>query len=83
MKVYLCNVENFLSVMQILKNHTFFKFNLLTDIACVDFLPRLMNRYELNYLLLSVSYNLRLIITILLPDFLTVQSSSCLFSNAN
>jgi NADH-quinone oxidoreductase subunit C len=46
-------------LLYIIKNNTNILLKILTDIICVDY-PERKNRFELNYSLLSLKYNLRI-----------------------
>lgn len=81
-KIYLKDSNYIYIVLNILKNHSFFKFKVLTDIAGVDFL-KVEERFELNYLLLSLKYNIRLNVSFQLKEFKNIQSVMSIFSNAN
>lgn len=69
-------------VLSICKNHSFFQFKVLSDIACVDFFNE-KNRFELNYLLLSLKYSIRFVISVRCSQALTISSIHSLYSNAN
>lgn len=83
LKIILMDVSVLVPFLQILKKHTFFKFTLLTDIAGVDWFIKLDMRYELNYFVSSINYNLRMNIAVVLNEFVNVPTSSGVFSNAN
>ena len=57
----ICSLENLIKLLPILKTHHNFQFKALMDLWCVDY-PTRNQRFELNYQLLSVRYNLRLIL---------------------
>jgi NADH:ubiquinone oxidoreductase subunit C len=57
------SLEKLNIVLNFLKKHSKTKFNLLVDIACVDFLNFKTDRFLMNYFLLSCSYNSRLTIS--------------------
>jgi NADH dehydrogenase (ubiquinone) Fe-S protein 3 len=48
-------------VLLFLRDHTYSKYEVLVDIACVDY-PSKTERFEVNYLLLSIRYNARIIV---------------------
>lgn len=81
-KFYIKDHRSLFFILNFLKNHSLFKFKILTDIASVDFL-KASNRFELNYLLLSLKYNIRIVIAVTLDEFASVQSVTSIFSNAN
>ena len=62
-KLELENLTNINIVLNFLKNHTKTKFNILVDIACVDFLNFKKSRFIVNYFLLSYSYNSRIAVS--------------------
>ena len=70
-------------VLKILKLHNQFKFNLLTDIACVDFLNLKKNRFEINYILSNIKNQSRLILTVLCDEKAIIESSTNIFSSSN
>ena len=65
-----------------LKKHSFCKFKSLTDLSVVDF-PGKNNRFQLNYFLLSLSYNMRIRIIVETKEMSPVSSITPLFSAAN
>lgn len=62
--------------------HTYYRYNLLVDIACYD---KLWNakRFELNYILLSLDYNSQLIISLDITQNDIVSSLSNIFNGSN
>jgi NADH/F420H2 dehydrogenase subunit C len=77
------SLEKLSIVLNFLKKHSKTKFNILVDIACVDFLNFKSDRFLMNYLLLSCSYNSRLTISFWLNEKDIIQSSTNVFSGAN
>lgn len=65
----------------ILKNHFIYYFKILTYIAGVDY-PNNFNRFQLVYDLLSLKYNNRIRIKILVDETIPVKSASLIFSGA-
>jgi NADH:ubiquinone oxidoreductase subunit C len=82
-KIELESLEKLNIVLSFLKNHSKTKFNLLVDIACVDFLNFKNNRFQMNYLLLSCFHNSRLTVSFWLNEKDVIQSSTNVFSGAN
>jgi NADH/F420H2 dehydrogenase subunit C len=82
-KIELESLEKLNIVLNFLKNHSKTKFNLLVDIACVDFLNFKDNRFQMNYLLLSCFHNSRLTVSFWLNEKDVIQSSTNIFSGAN
>ena len=81
-KLYLRNFNDLYLFMNILKLHSFFKYNVLVDLACIDNLKN-NNRFILNYILLSISYNCRLVLSVELNNNNIIQSISNIYSGAN
>ena len=82
-RIELENLEKINVVLNFLKNHSKTKFNILVDVACVDFLNFKSNRFLMNYFLLSCSHNSRLTVSFWLNEKDVVQSSTNIFSGAN
>lgn len=70
------------SVFLFLKNHTLTQFNILTDIACVDY-PGKKERFELTYILLSIRYIVRLRVRITIGTLLPVNSVTSIFKGSD
>ena len=70
------------SFFYVLKYHVAAQFSLLIDVGVNDFYSQFM-RFQLNYMLLSIVYNFRLLIRCYLSDFQSVCSLIALFSVAN
>ena len=81
-KLYLKNEKSLIFVLTFLKYHTFFRFNILVDIANVDFLKN-TNRFELNFILLSIDYNFRVVLTLPISIDCIVSSVTNIFSSAD
>jgi NADH-quinone oxidoreductase subunit C len=64
------------------KNHYKFKFKCLSCLTVVDY-PNKLNRFELNYFLLSYILNQRIIIKIETDDLKPVNSIVDIFPSAN
>lgn len=65
-----------------LKNSTFFKYQILTDIVCVDY-SKVNNRFKLTYILTSIKYNNRIYISTYLNENHYPHSIENLYSVAN
>lgn len=81
-KLYIKNFKYIYIVSSILKYHCFFKYNQLSEIICVDNLSY-YNRFSLNYVILSIKYNSRLVISFDLNDDYIANSLIDLFSSSN
>lgn len=74
--------ENLISLTTILKNHSLLQFKTLVSITAVDY-PEKINRFEVNYFLLSYLLNTRLIIKVSTDDINPIPSISSIYSSAN
>lgn len=74
--------KNLIFVLNFLKNHLNFKYNLLTCISGVD-LIKSDYRFLVVYELLSLKYNSRLKVKVFINETTYVQSSVPVFVNAN
>lgn len=81
-KLYLKNSEDLYLVINILKLHSFFKYSVLVDLACVDNLKN-KNRFTLNYILLSILHNCRIVLSVDLHNNNIIQSVNNIYSGAN
>lgn len=81
-KLYLKKSNDIFVVLNILKLHSFFRYNILVDIACVDNLKN-KNRFSLNYILLSIFNNTRIVLCTDLDLNNIIQSATNIFSGAN
>nr|QFQ52408.1 NADH dehydrogenase subunit 9 [Paramoeba aparasomata] len=70
-------------VQHILKLHNQFQFNVLTDIACVDFLNLKNQRFAINYILSSIINRSRLIITVACNEQSLIESTTNIHSSSN
>lgn len=68
-------------VLSYLKLNPFFKFKLLSDIVVIDYLYSL-RRFEVQYNLLSISYNVRLNISLLINEFSFLPTISNIYKSA-
>nr|YP_009118107.1 NADH dehydrogenase subunit 9 [Malawimonas californiana]AJF22870.1 NADH dehydrogenase subunit 9 [Malawimonas californiana] len=69
-------------VLKILKDNTNTLYKQLIDIVCVDF-PERLNRFELNYCLLSLKYNNRINIKTFNDEIISMNSIMNIYPNAN
>lgn len=69
-------------VLHFLSKSTILKANSLLDIWVVDY-PERENRFEINYLLVSVKYEIRYIIKTLVSEYTYIYSVTNLFPSAN
>ena len=69
-------------VIKILNLDTHLRYKNLSDISCVDFLGRI-KRFQLNYILLSLDYNSRIIISADLEQNEIISSLSNIFNGSN
>lgn len=79
--IKLLSTKYLLSVLFFLKNSSQLKAAYLLDIWAVDY-PEQENRFEINYLICSISFNFRLIIKIFVKDQEGISSCESLFSSA-
>lgn len=68
-------------VLTLLKVHQGLRFSHLLDIFGVDYLNK-ENRFEINYVLVSLKFNFRLIIKTILCDYEGISSVEPIFSSA-
>lgn len=69
------------SIIYFLKNSLFFKYNVIVDIAVLDFPGRLL-RFQVNYLLLSTQYNTRLMLSVYTKEIFPIESLRNIFKGA-
>jgi NADH:ubiquinone oxidoreductase subunit C len=79
-KVLVSNI-NLTKIMYIYKNNTNVLLKTLIDIICVDY-PERTNRFELNYSLLSLKYNIRINIKTFIDEITLNDSITKIYSNA-
>lgn len=70
------------SVLNFLAKSSIIKANSLLDIWVVDY-PERENRFEVNYLLLSVKHEIRYIVKTLVSEYKYIYSVTNLFPSAN
>jgi len=73
--------EHVASFLGFLKNHTNGQFEMLIDIAAVDY-PEREKRFEVVYMLLSVKYNTRIIVKLSVDEVTPVPTVEKIFPNA-
>jgi NADH/F420H2 dehydrogenase subunit C len=76
------NANDVSKVLQFLKLHTNFQNKLLLDVYAIDY-PQRKKRFELQYMLLSLLYNYRIIIKTNIYQDQIVSSVMDIFSSAN
>lgn len=76
------NPSNFISVITFLLKSTQFKYVQLLDVLGVDY-PERFNRFEVNYLLLSISNSFRILIKTYASEFSYIPSLTSLFYSSN
>lgn len=82
-KIEILDISKINIVLFFLKKHYFFSFEMLSDICCVDHLKFFEKRFELSYILLSIKYSFRLILSSFLNEIDIIPSSTLIFSSAN
>lgn len=65
-----------------LKKHSYLRLNNLLDIWGVDH-PNNLKRFEVNYLLCSVLYNIRVVVRVFVEDNVSIPSVAVVFPSAN
>lgn len=68
-------------ILYFLKNNTNSRFRILTDISSSDY-PERINRFEINYHLLSIKYNIRLNIKTYLDEITSITSATSIYNNS-
>lgn len=74
--------ENLLFLLTFFKKHSFCKFSTLSDIVVSDY-PAFINRFAVQYLLLSMDFNMRIRVCVWTDEFTPLPSVCPLFSVAN
>lgn len=74
--------ENLINVLFFMQKHSNCLFNVLTDIACVDY-PFRQNRFEVIYQLLSLKYNSRISIKVTSKPDEAIPSATVVYKAAN
>src|SRR3989338_7471934 len=78
------NKNDLLFILTFLKKHYKYQFKQLVDICAIDYyLYNVNNRFEINYILLSLKYKTRLRIKFLCNEKTIISSVSQIFSSAN
>lgn len=73
--------NDLLLTLYFLKQHQNFRFKILSTISCTDY-PELFNRFELNYILMSIDFPFILNLKIKFSEFTSISSSSIYFKSA-
>lgn len=76
------NYQNLLFVLNFLKNHINYQYHLLTCISGIDILHS-QYRFGIVYELLSITFNSRIKVKIFVNEITPIESSVCVFHNAN
>ena len=74
--------NNIRALLYFLKNHTLCQYKQLIDIACSDVIGK-TRRFSINYLLLSLRFNVRLTVVIKTNEVLPLPSTVSLYRSAN
>lgn len=69
-------------VLNIFNKHTFLRYKVITDICCSDFIDR-AKRFEIDYNLLSIDYNSRLIISVSCDKLDVIRSITDIYLGAD
>jgi NADH dehydrogenase (ubiquinone) Fe-S protein 3 len=67
--------------MWVFKNNSLFQFEQLSELAVID-VPTKFYRFKLNYILFSLRYNTRVIISLKTTEFISISTSSYLYNSA-
>lgn len=73
--------DHLCQILRFLRQHTHTQFHVLVSITAVDSLQK-YNRFELNYELLSLKFNSRIRIKVLLSELYLISSCEALYSAA-
>ncbi len=73
--------EKVKKVLLFLRDHTYSKYEVLTDIVGVDY-PERKERFEVVYLLLSIRYNARIIVKLSVDELTPVESVTSIYNSA-
>lgn len=68
-------------ILKVLKDHESLKFSSLLDIWGLDY-PEKKDRFQVNYLLLSLKFNVRIILRVSCSEFSGINSVTNLYSSA-
>jgi len=74
--------NNIRALLYFLKNHTLCQYKQLIDIACSDVIGK-TRRFSINYLLLSLRFNVRLTVVVKTNEVLPLPSTVSLYRSAN
>jgi NADH-quinone oxidoreductase subunit C len=73
-------IENFELLICIFKNSSLCQFEQLSEVAVID-LPTKFYRFKLNYILFSLRYNTRIIVSLKTTEFISIPTSSYLYNS--
>lgn len=82
LKIELKNYNKLNFILFFLKSHIFFRYTILIDIICIDFIKK-KERFELHYVLLSVDYNSRIVISICFNELAIISSIINIYNGSN
>lgn len=74
--------KSIVHVLFFLKHHSQSQFRLLTDICGVDY-PEKKKRFEVSYVLLSVLYNVRIVVTTSVDEITPIESVTSIYNCAD
>jgi len=81
--IFIIHVKDILISLSVLKKHIGFNYNLLSCISGVDLFGNLSYRFCIVYDLLSLMYNQRLRVKVLINEITSVPSITGIFINSN
>ena len=81
--IYLKNIEDLEKILYFFKYNWISQFKILIDICGIDYLKNKNERFELNYNLLSIRFQTRLYIKLQIQQYISINSISYLYQNAN
>lgn len=76
------NKESLNFVMNVLNLYSNFRYKILCDISCIDYLGKL-KRFQMNYILLSLDFNSRIIVSVDLKQNEIINSITNIFNGSN
>lgn len=80
--LYLRDNNAIIPVLCFLKKHTNCQFVVLSDLFGVDFMKKQKKRFQIVYCLLSIRYNTRVRVNILIDDYSKISSATILYKSA-
>ena len=81
-KIELKNYDKLNFILNFFKLHIFFRYTNLIDIVCVDFINK-KKRFELNYILFSIDYNSRIVVSINFNELNIIESIINIYNGSN